>query len=239
MASVFGKIREQLEWVHHGRLLFEILLSLGLGQALRVWLKTMWNSQWITPIWLLATAGMLLLMMWVWDHKKKVVQQAVSTQIAVANAGAPTSPIDIDAFFRTTYNSPHQVEAEQNVRAMIASRPAADRDEFTVKFIARGITEVTYDKIWMTIFNSQFLALHALNQRIVMRSEEIKAFYDAAAIAAPHLYATYPFESWIGYLKSQSLVIEHPGNTIEMTFRGRDFLKYLVHYGYSTANRNN
>jgi hypothetical protein len=237
MANFFGKIREQLEWLHHGRLVVEVLLALGLGKSFGVWLKIMWNSPWVTPIWLLLSAGIMAMLVWASGRKKKVIQQATSAQI-VATA-APASPIDVDEFFRTTYNSPHQLETEQNVRAMIQSRPEAERGEFIVKFLARGIVEYTYDRIWLGIFNSQFLALQELNRRIVMRREEIKSFYDVAAASNPRLYPDYSFDTWVGYLVSQVLIITHPGNTVEITLRGRDFLKYLVHYGYSTANRNN
>jgi hypothetical protein len=82
------------------------------------------------------------------------------------------------------------------------------------------------------------LALTELNQKI-LRREQLQPYYDKAAQASPAVYANYPFDEWLNYMKSQLLILEHPGQTFEITVRGKDFLKYMLHFGYSAENRKN
>jgi hypothetical protein len=80
------------------------------------------------------------------------------------------------------------------------------------------------------------LALTELNHR-VLRREQIKTYYDEGAQRSPGLYANYSFDQWLEYLPSQILIGEHPGQTFEITVRGKDFLKYMVHFGYTAEGR--
>jgi hypothetical protein len=56
-------------------------------------------------------------------------------------------------------------------------------------------------------------------------------FYDQVAQRFPERYANYSFESWVDFLKSNILIVVHPSQMIDITVRGRDFLKYLTHWG--------
>ena len=160
-----------------------------------------------------------------------------TTSASTALAAPPiTSPIDVNAFFHQSYIGQLQPEIEGNVRAMIQSRPPAERDDFVIKFIATGLINVIYDQIWRTIFRSQVLALSELNKK-VLRREELKPYYDEAVQKSPKLYATYSFDQWLNYLNTQVLMLEHPGKVFEITVRGKDFLKYLVHWGYTAEDR--
>jgi hypothetical protein len=58
-------------------------------------------------------------------------------------------------------------------------------------------------------------------------------YYDDAVAQYPEVYKTYTFPQWIGYMKGQQLLIEHPSKMLEITVRGKDFLKYLTHWGRS------
>jgi hypothetical protein len=71
----------------------------------------------------------------------------------------------------------------------------------------------------------------------VLRREKVKTYYDNAARQYPERYANYSFEQWLSYMKGQILILEHPGDTVEITVRGRDFLKYMVHCGYSVNTK--
>ena len=66
---------------------------------------------------------------------------------------------------------------------------------------------------------------------------DAKAYYDKAKEDYPEVYKTYQFEGWLGFLKNEQLIIHHPSEMIEITLRGRDFLKYLTHWGRSADNR--
>ncbi len=105
-----------------------------------------------------------------------------------------------------------------------------------LQIYAGGLISYIYDTIWWTIFRSQILALEALNKR-VLRIEEIEEFYKAAARQYPKEYANRSFDLWMKYLMEYSLILEQPANSIGITIRGKDFLKYLVHWGRSANDR--
>jgi hypothetical protein len=58
-----------------------------------------------------------------------------------------------------------------------------------------------------------------------------KSFYDKAAVECPGIYSNYSSEEWIKFMIGQQLIIQHPSDMLEITVRGRDFLKYLTHWG--------
>lgn len=95
---------------------------------------------------------------------------------------------------------------------------------------------VAYDRTWLIIFRSQVLALQDLNTKI-LRKEQVKEYYDAAVPGSPEIYPKYTFAQWFQFLKEQSLILEHAGDTIEITVRGKDFLKFMVHCGYTANER--
>jgi len=176
-------------------------------------------------------------------HRSKTVQaqsaRFTTVQSVASAALAPVaSPIDVNAFFAHAYSGQLQDEIEQNVRAMICSRPDHERENFTVRFIATGLIAVIYERVWLTIYRSQVLALEALNQR-VLRREQVKEFYDVAALESPNVCAGYSFDQWLSYLKSEILVLDIPGDSLGITIRGKDFLKYMVHCGYTANDKKN
>lgn len=173
------------------------------------------------------------------SRSSESIQTIGSKQLIASSAltSPAPSPIDVEVYFHQTYSGQIQAEVEGNVRAMIQSRHPSERDEFVIRFIARGLVNVTYDRIWLTIFRSQVLALVELN-RTVLRREQLQTYYDGGVQRSPDVYATYPFDEWLKYLRGQLLVLEHPGQTFEITVRGKDFLKYMVHCGYSADGRN-
>jgi hypothetical protein len=199
---------------------------------------TLWH---IAPLLLLIFAGVVWLIGSFLPKEDSVISQTqnVSAQLAAsAITPAATSPIDVDEFFRTNYSGQLQVETERNIRGMIQSRPQNEREEFAIRFIATGIVSFVYERVWWTIFKSQVLALQDLNRKAkIVRREEVKLFYDAAALESPTVYSDYSFAKWMSYLRGQGLIIEHPGETLEITIRGKDFLKYMVHWGYTENDR--
>ena len=147
-----------------------------------------------------------------------------------------TSPIDINKFFHVAYSGQLQTETEGNIRAMIHSQAPDEREQFIVRFIATGLINAIYDHIWLTLYRSQLLVLAELNKSL-LRREQIKVYYDEAVRKSPEFYEEYSFDQWLDYLRSQLLLLEHPGQTFEITVRGKDFLKYMVHNGYNADSR--
>ena len=105
-----------------------------------------------------------------------------------------------------------------------------------MKIIAIGVLGFDYELTWAYIFKSQLLMLSELNRKMLTVSE-VREFYNNAATENPIPYAKISFEQWLHYLKTKTLVIHHPSEMFEITVRGRDFLKYLVHCGHSANER--
>jgi hypothetical protein len=117
---------------------------------------------------------------------------------------------------------------------MAGGCPQKGREALFVRFIASGLIAYMHDQTWWMIFGSQLSAMDALNSG-VLRREEIEEFYNAAVRKFPGRYENYSFEQWLGFLRNRVLVLDLPGNTIGITVRGKDFLKHLIHYGYSRS----
>jgi hypothetical protein len=148
-----------------------------------------------------------------------------------------TSPtLDATAYFKTAYASTLQQEIENNTRAAATQNQPNDREGFYVKLIATALPAFMYDIAWAYIFKSQLLLLQELNRRVLLLAE-VKPYYEKAASDNSTLYADYSFDQWLGFMKSHVLLIQHPNGMIEITIRGRDFLKYLVHCGRSIDDR--
>src|ERR1700693_1913132 len=60
---------------------------------------------------------------------------------------------------------------------------------------------------------------------------EVKTYYAKAALEYPPSYGNYSFDEWMAFMKSNGLVLRHPSDMVEITLRGKDFLRYLVPLG--------
>jgi hypothetical protein len=141
-----------------------------------------------------------------------------------------SSAFNATGYFATAYSSTLRQDIENNARTAAHLNSPNDHEAFYLKLISTGLPTFMYEITWAYIFRSQILALMEINRRLVPIAE-VKAFYDKAAAESPERYATYSFEQWMEFMKSQVLIIWHPSGMVEITVRGRDFLKFLTHHG--------
>jgi glutamine cyclotransferase len=80
-----------------------------------------------------------------------------------------------------------------------------------------------HDVTWFTIYGSQIRCLEELNRR-PLKLEEMRAFYDAAALQDQKVYKKYSFDQWLFYMRSQGLAYQE-GAIFQITPKGHDFLK--------------
>lgn len=147
--------------------------------------------------------------------------------------GVPKPTFNAQEFFKRAYFSPLTAEAEKNIRIIANEREHQDPTAFLCRFIGVGLVGYLHENTWHTIYKSQLLMLHSMNTRNgYMPSSEARAFYDKVAAEHPAAYAKYPFEAWLNYIKQQGLILHHPGDVLEITWKGKDFLKYLTHWGF-------
>jgi hypothetical protein len=223
------KIKTALEWARLGKFvldLFAAIFSLKLVHKLLSYIPQI-SQDWATIIaWGVAATVLLLL---IWMHgKQKASGQGPATQ--TPSNTLLDSAFDATAFFASAYTSTMHAEFEKNTRKAAEVNSPNDRESFYLKLIATGLPALSYDVIWANIFKSQVLALLEINRRLVPIAE-VKEFYTKVAVEFPERYASYSFEQWMGFMKTHTLLIWHPSGMVEITVRGKDFLKYLTHCG--------
>lgn len=239
----FEKAKATLEWLEHGRFIVDVLIGLGGGTLMRALLLTLTHIApvWITPLWLLTAASIMALSVIIGNKifpSRKYLQQTnpqntgliPTVSAVVPEVLGPT--FDAKLFFKNAYYSTVTAEVEKNIVLVADKNEPTSREGFLVKFIGVGLVSYLHDWTWLTIFRSQLLMLLDLNGRNGwMALDEAKNYYDKASTEYSEIYSKYSFDQWIIYMKGQQLIIHHPSNMLEITVRGKDFLKYLTHWG--------
>jgi len=167
----------------------------------------------------------------------QIGSSAPSSTLAPSNAitrSVPHSPGNFDsvAFFRTAYLSPLQdVVANAYIAEAARVRPN-DKESFYLDVLSVGAIQVLYDDLWWHIYRSQIRALSALNGGMLPIHEFRKPFDEASVeFADDFAKLKLTFEEWMKFMEMNMLLIVHPSKMVEITLKGRDFLKYLLHHG--------
>ncbi len=236
----FGKkeCAELMDWlirVHFG---VTLLVGLGVGTVVRALLRTYTKipGVWILPLWLLSAAATMGLLSFLWNKYRPSTTQWLTPASSAIATNNSNEGFDVKEFLKNSYKSDMQSETENNITKWMNKLPPKERETLITRFIASGLIAYMHDTTWWTIFKSQILALEHINRQI-LRLENVKAYYDKAAQEYPIQYATYSFQQWFNYLLGRVLIIEQPANTVAITQRGKDYLKHMVHYGYSSNTR--
>ena len=231
------KIKNALEWVHLTRVAGEILLAIASAGTFRtVLLRITSLSKDSASIIAAFVGGSILLGIAWWRRRTNASRQKQTLQNATNTLVTSPTIFNVNMFLSQAYSSTLQQETENNVRAMVNQTQPTDREAFYVKFIATGIIGYIYDIAWAYIYRSQVLLLLELNRRI-MPLAEVKTFYEKAASDNKSAYADYSFSQWLEFMKFYILIIQHESEMVEITLRGKDFLKYLVHWGRYADDR--
>jgi hypothetical protein len=150
-------------------------------------------------------------------------------------------PVNFDAlaYFKHSYHSLWTADIEKRVKIAAAQNRAHFKPEdFYAQFIGVGMAAYSHDITWAYIWKSQFLMLAELNRRGgIMPISAAKSFYDQGAADYPGHYKNYTFDQWMVFVQTQELLIRHPSEMIDITFRGRDFLSYSAHHGRSADQK--
>jgi hypothetical protein len=168
------------------------------------------------------------------NHQTSLLQAQSPATMLAKNANETLSPgVDIDEFFRMAYRSPLlEKESQKNMRILALQRSSDDVEKFYLELIGVGLLAALYDSIWWPMFRSQLLALTEVNRNSgILPLAKVKGFYDKASEEYEQEYAHDNFGRWFSYLTRNYLVLHHASDMIEISVRGKDFLKYLTHWG--------
>lgn len=228
------KAKNFFEWLQIAQFIGTCVFALASWRVLRSLLPYILHipAEWVSIIALFAVSIVLFSLVW-------VQRKSIAKMQSVQNTAPPPPPAGFNAseFVKGAYTSALLPEIEDSIRTGAEQTGARNREDFYLKLGAIGVLRFSYEVIWAYIFKSQHLMLSELN-RGTLPISEVKSFYDKAALEHPSVYATLSFDQWLIYLFTNKLVLRHPSDMFEITIRGRDFLKYLVHYGYTPNQRN-
>jgi len=144
------------------------------------------------------------------------------------NVAHPTV-LQMEELYRI-FDGPMLRETEANVRAQTNVIQPAEREEYLSRMLTMLMVLSIYEMAWINIFGSQLRALNQLNNRMLTH-DELRRFYDEGAASLPQLYQNRPFETWLAFLRT-SVLVRDEGDRIQITVRGREFLRYVVQSGY-------
>jgi hypothetical protein len=163
---------------------------------------------------------------------RAAVQPGLLT-LSALQGQAPQATFNAREWFRISYHSPVTAEIENNIKIIAEQNQPGDHESFYARFIGVGLVSYFHDMTWAYIFKSQLLMLAETNRRNSRQLPltDAKAYYDKAVEQYPKMYANYSFQQWMNYMYSQQLLIKHPSDMLEITYRGNDLLKYLAHWG--------
>ncbi len=226
------KVKRFAEWLEHGKTVVEIIAALGGGKVF-VAVLTLFTKIppiWMTPIWLLSSAAILWILLKLLKPKPAQLQSTVQSGSIIPKQ--PAVDFDATEYFRTAYYSPLTAEVEKNIRLAATQNQPNDREGFFAKVIGVGLISYLHDITWAYIYKSQILMLMELNRRNgIMPLADAKVYYNKATVDYPLIYSHYLFDQWMSFMKAHQLLIHHPSDMLEVTVRGKDFLKYLTHWG--------
>ena len=160
------------------------------------------------------------------------MQEAATNQEGAAN---PAKFSSVDDFYRT-YDNVMLRESEDNVRALASKyRPGEERERFLIRNTATLIVLATFEWTWWNIFQSQVRALQQLNTK-TCQIEDLRHFFEQGKAATPSLYESRSFEVWLAFMRTHILILEQ-GESVQITVRGKEFLKYIIQCNYDTNTR--
>ena len=198
-------------------------------------LQGVWNY---VPLFLLITAGAV----WLATKRNKANQSQIQvSQPPEITAGIPTLSallgqkpnitFDTKQFFAIAYYSPITAEVEKNIKSSAQQNYPNDKESFYARFIGVGLVAYMHDVTWFIIYGSQLAAMAELNSRGLIPIADLKKYYDKAVVEYPKTYSNYSFDQWLGFMRDRLIIATYPTQMVELSFGGKDFLKYLAHAG--------
>jgi hypothetical protein len=127
-----------------------------------------------------------------------------------------------------------QLKAVLDARGLTPGSPETYR--VLTSYLTNAIVTVENEQLYSLIWTTQLVALNEANTR-ELTVEDLRSFYDVGAAIASERYGKYPFDDWLLWLTSQSLLHQGDGGRYSISVKGRTFLLYLIHEGRALVGR--
>jgi hypothetical protein len=151
----------------------------------------------------------------------------------------PNITFDAKKFFALAHYSPITAEVEKNIKIIAPQNSPNDKEAFYARFIGVGLVAYQHDVSWFTVFGSQLAALAELNSRGLIPVADLRKHYEKAVVDHPKTYSDYSFDQWLNFMRARMLIAIYPSQMVELSFNGKDFLKYLAHAGQNVHLKTN
>jgi hypothetical protein len=87
----------------------------------------------------------------------------------------------------------------------------------------------SFEKMYDSMYGSQIRFLQRLNHTTTESKEGLKLYYNNAKENYPNIYRDYSYDSYLGFLYANGLIINEEGSeNISISFIGKDYLRYLL-----------
>lgn len=87
----------------------------------------------------------------------------------------------------------------------------------------------SFERVYDSIYGSQIKFMQRLNHTSAESKTSLKLYYDNAKKNYFEAYKNFSYESYLNYLKNNGLIVmENNDENIQITYFGRDFLRYIL-----------
>lgn len=168
------------------------------------------------------------------DRAKKIGAGSLQVATNDQTSGVEAKPSPADELLKE-FDNTILLEKEEQIREELEKfgvKSGADRERVLMRYLAALLIVQIFDQIYRLIWGSQISMLQFLNSAGSIQLSLLHPWYAHAKAKNIELYNGYTFEQWLGFLQSKSLIVLS-GKQISITLAGREFLKYLLHQGYT------
>jgi hypothetical protein len=141
--------------------------------------------------------------------------------------------------FLQVLDSPVLLDTEKAIRVILAKEgiaTAEDKEKVLIRHLAITQLNLVFLRIDFLIYLGQLKILEFLNSNPTAPKQMARDVYNAAVTVYPEVLKDYPFEKYLGFLKTNNLILEHE-ETLSITLFGREFLTFLVRMARNTVYR--
>ena len=170
------------------------------------------------------------------DRARRITKSGIEADPTPQDARVEVRPSAAEELQRF-FDNALLVQRETRIRAELehlAFRDMNERERFLVRLLAANSIIQAFEQTYSAIWGSQIGVLQFLNSGGPdgVQSALLQPWYDQAAARHSDVFTNYTFDQWLGFLETQQLILRKE-TAVLITLEGREFLKYLVHQGYS------
>ncbi len=174
------------------------------------------------------------------DRTQKVGKTGIETGSGAQTSGVTPKLSAADELLKT-FDNTLLVQKEEYIRNELEKLnlgQGPDRDRVLIRLLAALSIGQSFERTYYFIWGSQLGALELLNEfgESGLETEILRPSFEQAAAREPERYRGDTFERWLAFMEVSQLINKRDGK-VYITVEGKEFLKYIVHQGYTLYKR--